>query len=143
MNSSRAMHDQLSFTPDAALDHGQKVDDFLYRAFRAADHLRRGAVTQCELQIGHCSVSIARASTDVDAEELLGSLAVPDSEGIVRRALQVGAIELFATKERLLGAHERCIRDPYGTLWLILPLSDALAPWQLRARIRSHSAAKS
>lgn len=140
MTSSRGLHEQLSLGPQAARDRGIRLDDFLCRAFRTADNLRHGEVTECELQIGNCSVSIARVSTDGGVDLLLGSLAVPDSEAIVRRAIEGGATELFATEEDAFDTRERRIRDPYGTLWLVVALPHALAPFELRERIEARGA---
>lgn len=142
MTSPRGLYESLSLAPEAARERGDQVDDFLCRAFRAADNLRRGDITECELQIGNCTISIARASANAGSEGLLGSLAVPDSEAIVRRAVRAGATELFTAEEGACEASERCIRDPYGTLWLVLALPQALAPAALRERIETHYTVK-
>jgi hypothetical protein len=68
---------------------------------------------------------------------LLGSLAVPDSDAVVCRALEAGAVELPSAGGCLLEHGERCIRDPSGNLWLVMQHPHGLGTVRLRERIES------
>lgn len=98
--------------------------DFLKRAFGAEEHGRYlrpdGSLMHGEVRIGDSIVEMADVPEDfVGPGATMLHLYVEDVDAVYKRALEAGAVSLYAPDEKPYGDREAGITDPVGNQWFI------------------------
>ena len=135
-----------TLTPYLALDDAGDAIEFYKKAFSATEKLRMtrsdGRIGHAEIQIGDSIVMLADESPDIGFKSVRtygGSpinimLYVEDVDGVVKRAVEAGAVVVRPVENQFYGDRLGSVRDPYGFTWHIATHVEDLAPEELERR---------
>lgn len=98
--------------------------DFLVAAFEGIERIRvprpDGAIMHAEVAIGNSVIELGDANEQYPSRPMTIHLYVPDADATFARALQAGAIPIYApTDDHPSGDHWGEAKDPFGNTWYI------------------------
>jgi PhnB protein len=114
-----------NIAPYFLVNGASKFLDFLISAFKATEHIRvprpDGSIMHAEVAIGDSDViELADANEQYPPRAMATHLYVPDADATFARALQSGAIAIYApSDEHPSGDRWGAVRDPFGNVWYI------------------------
>ncbi len=145
--------------PDKLLDHRAAVTPLLVvpdtnaalrfyaKAFGAEELFRLtmpdGATAHAQMLIEGALVMLADenpdhgnlAPTSLGGAPVLMQLTVPDADDVVTRAKAAGADELIPVGDQFYGERAGRIRDPFGHVWIVSTVTEAVPPAEMQRRI--------
>jgi PhnB protein len=130
-----------TITPNIVADDAEGAVAFLKKAFGAAENYRLttsdGKITHCELQLGDSILNLGAAMEGWPAHSLVAQIYVEDSDTVFERAVQAGAKIIMPMTDMFFGSREGRISDPFGNVWTIATLKEAVAPEEMQRRMKA------
>jgi uncharacterized glyoxalase superfamily protein PhnB len=123
-----------------------KAIDFYTRAFGATEALRlaepTGRIAHAEVKIGDDLLMLSdeypemsvKGPTALGGTPVTLTLEVGDVDGVVKRALGLGATLEQPVKDQFYGDRSGTIRDPFGHRWMIRTPKEQLSEQELKRR---------
>jgi PhnB protein len=114
-----------NIAPYFLVNGASKFLEFLISAFEATEHIRvprpDGSIMHAEVAIGDSDViELADANEQYPPRAMATHLYVPDADATYARALQSGAVAIYApSDEHPSGDRWGAARDPFGNVWYI------------------------
>jgi len=102
-----------------------------------------GAIAHAQMLIGGALVMLADenpghgnlAPTSLGGAPVLMQLTVPDVDDVVARAKAGGAGVLIPVGDQFYGERSGRIRDPFGHVWIVSTVTEAVAPEEMQRRM--------
>jgi PhnB protein len=128
-----------ALTPNIIVERAEEAIAFLKSAFGAVENYRLvlsdGTITHCELQLGDSILNLGTAMEGWPAHGLVAQLFVADSDALFARAVSAGATVIMPMTDMFFGSREGRVRDPFGNVWTIATLKEAVSPEEMQRRI--------
>ena len=129
-----------TITPNIVVDDAEEAVAFLKMAFGFAENYRLtttgGKIAHCELKLGDSVVNVGESMDGFPARGLLAQIYVEDSDGLFRRAVDAGATVIMPMTDMFFGSREGRIADPFGNVWTIATLKEAVEPLEMQRRMK-------
>jgi len=126
-------------TPNIVVDNAEDAIAFLKRALGATEQYRltlaSGKITHCELKIGDSIVNLGESMEGWPAHGLVAQIFVENSDALFERAVAAGASVIMPMTDMFFGIREGRIADPFGNVWTIATLKEALSPEEIQRRL--------
>jgi PhnB protein len=126
-------------TPNIVVDNAEDAIAFLKRAFSATEQYRltlsSGKITHCELKIGDSIVNLGESMEGWPAHSLVAQIFVENSDALFEQAVAAGASVIMPMTDMFFGIREGRIADPFGNVWTIATLKEALSPEEIQRRL--------
>jgi len=120
---------------------------FYAEAFDAEELFRLtmpdGAIVHAQMLVHGALVMLADenrdhgnlAPTTLGGAPVLMQLTVPDVDDVMARAKAGGAEELIPVGDQFYGERSGRIRDPFGHVWIVSTVTEAVAPAEMQRRM--------
>ena len=122
---------------------------FYKRAFdarevsRFADPNRDGFIIHAELNVFGATISLAEEKADwgnlspsaIEASPVLLRVSVDDADAVAAKMIAAGAEVIIPVNDQFYGMREGRLRDPFGHLWIVSQLLEALSDEEVQRRI--------
>ena len=126
-------------TPNIVVDNAEDAIAFLKRALGATEQYRltlsSGKITHCELKIGDSIVNLGESMEGWPAHGLVAQIFVENSDALFAQAVAAGASVIMPMTDMFFGIREGRIADPFGNVWTIATLKEALSPEEIQRRL--------
>lgn len=128
---------------DAAIEFYENVFDArLLERFADPD---TNHVVHAVLGIGDAVIALTEerqtwnnvAPTSLDGSPVIINLVVDDADAVGQRLVDAGAETIFEISDQFYGHREGRFKDPFGHLWIISTITEALSPDEIEARMRT------
>jgi PhnB protein len=130
-----------TITPNIVATEAEGAVAFLKMAFGAVENYRLtmsdGKLAHCELKVGDSILNIGAAMEGWPAQGLVAQIYVEDSDAVFERAVQAGAMIIMPMTDMFFGSREGRISDPFGNVWTIATLKEAVAPEEMQRRMKA------
>lgn len=130
-----------TITPNIVADDAEGAVAFLKQAFGAVENYRLtmsdGKITHCELKLGDSILNLGAAMEGWPAHGLVAQIYVEDSDAVFERAVRAGAKIIMPMTDMFFGSREGRISDPFGNMWTIATLKEAVAPEEMQRRMKA------
>lgn len=130
-----------TITPNIVAEDAEEIVAFLKRAFGAVENYRLtmsdGKIAHCELKIGDSILNLGTAMEGWLSHGLVAQIFVEDSDGLFERAVQAGAKIVMPMTDMFFGSREGRVSDPFGNVWTIATLKEAVAPEEMQRRMKA------
>jgi PhnB protein len=128
-----------TLTPNLIVEEAEPAIAFLKSAFGAIENYRLtlsdGTITHCELSLGDSILNLGTAMEGWPAHGLVAQLFVEDSDALFERAVRAGAKVIMPMTDMFFGSREGRICDPFGNVWTIATLKEAVSPEEMQRRL--------
>ncbi len=126
--------------------------EFYRRAFDAQVVSRfadpSGFIVHAELNVFGATISLAEEKRDwgnlspseIECSPVLLRLSVADADAVASKMVAAGAQTIITVHDQFYGMREGRLRDPFGHLWIVSQLLEALSDEEIRRRLRGASA---
>lgn len=139
MNESWIPKGFRTVTPNIVVDNAEQAILFLKRALGATEQYRltmsNGKVAHCELKIGDSIVNLGESMEGWPPRGLVAQIYVENSDALFERAVAAGASVLMPMTDMFFGSREGRISDPFGNVWTIATLKEAVSPAEMQRRM--------
>jgi PhnB protein len=126
-------------TPNIIVDDAEAAISFLKRAFGALERYRLtmsdGTIAHCELVLGNSVVNLGTSMDGWPARGLVAQIYVEDSDALFERAVAAGASVIMPMSDMFFGSREGRVSDPFGNIWTIATLKEAVSPEEMQRRM--------
>jgi PhnB protein len=128
-----------TITPNIVVNGAEEAVAFLKRAFGFVENYRlttsNGKIAHCELKLGDSVVNIGEAMEGFPSCTLLAQIYVEDSDQLFERSVQAGATIQMPMTDMFFGVREGRVADPFGNVWSIATLKEAMEPDEMQRRM--------
>lgn len=128
-----------TITPNIIVDDAEQAVAFLKRAFGATEAYRltmsNGKIAHCELKLGDSIFNLGTSMEGWPPHGLVAQIYVEDSDALFNRAVQAGAKVIMPMTDMFFGSREGRVADPFGNVWTIATLREAVAPEEMQRRM--------
>jgi PhnB protein len=128
-----------TITPNIVVNGAEEAVAFLKRAFGFVENYRlttsNGKIAHCELKLGDSVVNIGEAMEGFSSCTLLAQIYVEDSDQLFERSVQAGATIQMPMTDMFFGVREGRVADPFGNVWSIATLKEAMEPDEMQRRM--------
>lgn len=128
-----------TLTVNIIADDAEGVVAFLKRALGFKESYRltlsNGKIAHCELRLGDSVLNLGASMEGWPARPLVAQIFVEDSDALFKQALEAGATELMPVTDMFFGSREGRVSDPFGNIWTIATLKEAVAPEEMQRRM--------
>ncbi|MFC4618880.1 VOC family protein [Camelliibacillus cellulosilyticus] len=122
MSDSFTPRGYQSVTPYFTVENVPRLIDFLKYVFdaeelnvsKSQDHL-----SHVEIRIGNTIIELSEANDRFSARTNTLHVFVPDTDACYRRAIEIGAKEVYEPADMHYGERSAGIEDPFGNHWYI------------------------
>jgi PhnB protein len=139
MSTAWRPHGFHTLTPNLIVEDAEQAIAFLKSAFGAVEHYRLtlsdGRITHCELRLGDSVLNLGATMEGWPAHGLVAQLFVEDSDALFERAVRAGAQVIMPMTDMFFGSREGRVSDPFGNIWTIATLKEALSPEEMQRRL--------
>jgi PhnB protein len=147
MSAPDLHHHRKAVTPLLVASNAAEALWFYTEAFGAEELFRLtmpdGAIAHAQMRIGGALVMLADENPDhgnlapssLGGSTVLMQLTVPDVDDVVARAKAAGAGELIPVGDQFYGERSGRIRDPFGHVWIVSTVTEALSPEEMQRRM--------
>jgi len=139
MNASWIPKGFRTVTPNIIVDDAEGAIAFLKRALGATEQYRLtmsdGKVTHCELKLGDSIINLGESMEGWPARGLVAQIYVENSDALFERAVAAGASVVMPMTDMFFGSREGRISDPFGNVWTIATLKEAVSPDEMQRRM--------
>ena len=139
MNDSWIPKGFRTVTPNIIVDDAEGAIAFLKRALGATEQYRLtmsdGKVTHCELKLGDSIINLGESMEGWPARGLVAQIYVENSDALFERAVAAGASVVMPMTDMFFGSREGRISDPFGNVWTIATLKEAVSPDEMQRRM--------
>jgi PhnB protein len=113
-----------NIAPSFFIDGAPRFLDFLVAAFEGTERIRvprpDGSIMYAEVAIGNSAIELGDANEQYPQHSMTTHLYVPDADATFARALQAGAVSIYApTDDHPSGDRWGAATDPFGNTWYI------------------------
>ena len=126
-------------TPNIVVDDAENAVRFLKNAFGFEESYRlttsTGKIAHCELRLGDSIVNLGESMDGFPSTRLMAQIYVEDSDALFRRSVAAGAKVLMPMTEMFFGSREGRVEDPFGNMWTIATLKEAVDPAEMQRRM--------
>jgi PhnB protein len=136
-------------TPALVVDGGEKALEFYAEVFGATERWRfpgpEGTIAHAEIEIGDSVVIVEDASPytgtqappagGIDGSPTSLFIYVEDADGVIERAVQLGATLKRPPQDQFYGDRDGTIVDPFGHVWTIATHVEDVAPDEAMRRM--------
>lgn len=130
-----------TITPNIVATEAEGAIAFLKTAFGAVENYRLtmsdGKLAHCELKVGDSILNIGAAMEGWPAHGLVAQIYVEDSDAVFERTVQAGAMVIMPMTDMFFGSREGRVSDPFGNVWTIATLKEAVAPEEMQRRMKA------
>lgn len=128
-----------TITPNIVVDGAEGAVAFLKEAFGFVENYRlttsSGQIAHCELKLGDSVVNLGESMDGFPARGLLAQIYVEDSDALFRRSVEAGAKVIMPMTDMFFGSREGRVADPFGNVWTIATLKEAVEPVEMQRRM--------
>ena len=128
-----------TLTANITADDAEGAVAFLKRALGFKESYRLtwpdGKIAHCELRLGDSVLNIGSSMEGWPARPLVAQIFVEDSDALFKQALEAGATELMPVTDMFFGSREGRICDPFGNVWTIATMKEAVSPEEMQRRM--------
>jgi PhnB protein len=128
-----------TITPNIVVEDAEGAVAFLKKAFGFVENYRLttsdGRIAHCELKLGDSIVNLGQTMDDFPVSTLLAQIHVDDSDELFRRSVAAGAKVLMPMTDMFFGSREGRVEDPFGNVWTLATLKDAVEPAEMQRRM--------
>jgi len=139
MNESWIPKGFRTITPNIIVENAESAIAFLKRALGAAEQYRlttsNGKVAHCELKLGNSVLNLGESMDGFPAHGLVAQIYVEDSDALFEQAVAAGASVVMPMTDMFFGSREGRIADPFGNVWTIATLKEAVSPDEMQRRM--------
>ena len=129
-----------TITPNIVVNDAEEAVAFLKEAFGFVENYRlttsSGKIAHCELKLGDSVVNLGESMDEFPACSLLAQIYVEDSDTLFRRAVDAGAKVIMPMTDMFFGSREGRVSDPFGNVWTIATLKEAVDPVEMQRRMK-------
>jgi PhnB protein len=126
-------------TPNIIVDNADDAIAFFKRGLGAQEQYRltmsNGRVAHCELRFGDSVVNVGESMDGFPARSLIAQIYVENSDALFERAVAAGATVVMPMTDMFFGSREGRIADPFGNIWTIATLTEAVTPDEMQRRM--------
>jgi len=150
MAAPNPIHDAYRrITPSLVVDGAAKALDFYVAVFDATERMRvpgpGGTIAHSEIEIGDSVLMVDDASPAMgtkappfggtDGSPTTLYIYVPDVDGTIERAVELGATLVRAPEDQFYGDRNGFIIDPFGHGWTVATHVEDVAPEEMMRRL--------
>jgi PhnB protein len=139
MNESWIPKGFHTVTPNIIVDGAEDAIAFLTQVLGATERYRltmsNGKIAHCELQLGDSVVNLGESMEGWPARALVAQIYVENSDALFERAVAAGATVIMPMTDMFFGSREGRISDPFGNIWTIATLKEAVSPDEMQRRM--------
>jgi PhnB protein len=139
MNESWIPKGFHTVTPNIIVDSAEDAIAFLTQVLGATERYRltmsNGKIAHCELQLGDSVVNLGESMEGWPARALVAQIYVENSDALFERAVAAGATVIMPMTDMFFGSREGRISDPFGNIWTIATLKEAVSPDEMQRRM--------
>jgi PhnB protein len=130
-----------TITPNIIVDDAEAAVAFFKEAFSASETYRltmsNGNIAHCEIRLGDSIFNLGTSMEGWPAHGLVAQIYVEDSDAMFDRAVRAGATVIMPMTDMFFGSREGRIADPFGNVWTIATLKEALTPSEMQRRMKA------
>ena len=130
-----------TITPNIIVDDAEQTLAFLKQAFGATENYRltlsNGKMAHCEVALGDSILNLGSSMEGWPAHGLVAQIYVADSDAVFERATQAGATVIMPMTDMFFGSREGRLADPFGNVWTIATLREAVSPDEMQRRMKA------
>jgi len=130
-----------TITPNIVVDGAEQAVAFLKQAFGFVEKYRlttaNGKIAHCELRLGDSVLNVGEAMEGFPAHGLMAQIYVENSDALFERCVDAGASVVMPMTDMFFGSREGRVADPFGNVWTIATLKDAVEPEEMQRRMQA------
>ena len=139
MNESWMPKGFHTITPNIVVDGAEAAIAFLREAFGFVESYRLttadGKIAHCELRLVDSVLNIGEAMEGFPCATLMAQIYVENADELFERAVRAGAKSVMPMTDMFFGSREGRVEDPFGNVWTIATLREAVAPVEMQRRM--------